>query len=82
MLRTKPQNKWYTVSTLLEAMKGAGLWSSKEQILSLEKQGKLTLPRSPNVRKDRMVNESMIIGIMKAFSPGGKGYYHYTKQTK
>lgn len=76
-LNLPAKDKWYSLSVLLEAMNEAGLWSSKEQILALEKQGLLTLPRSPNSRKDRMVTEKIIIEIMDAFSPGGKGEYHY-----
>ncbi|HEC65924.1 MAG TPA: hypothetical protein ENI23_11575 [bacterium] len=74
--------EWLRLSVLLEAMKEAGLWSSKEQIIALEKKGRLTLPRLPNKRKDRVVNEKIVIDIMDAFSPGGEGKYHYDRSTE
>lgn len=78
-LKLPERDKWYPVSVLLYALKEAGLWHSKEQLLVLEKKGKLTLPRAPNSKASRLVNETVVIDILDAFSPGGEGEYHYEK---
>jgi len=73
-----PADKWYTVGLLFDTLDEAGVsWSSQDQMRKLEKQGKLTLAKAPN--GTRQVREAHIMEIVKAFSPGGTGQWHYEK---
>lgn len=72
------EEKWYPVSTLLEALDQAGVsWSSRTALYNHEDKGRLTLPRAANNRGDRMVTGEMIQEIITAFQPGGNGEWHY-----
>lgn len=78
-------DKYYTIGKLVEALKEAGIANSVFWIYYQEEKGNLVLPRSTtNFKKAqggrklgavRMVNKKQIEAIIKAFSPGGKGYW-------
>jgi len=69
--------KYKTMKNLLRAMKEAGLPSSRATAKRWMQQGKLTPARRPNnwcVFTDQDIQE-----IIKAFSPGGRGEWHYER---
>ena len=65
--------KYYSRKDLLNAMKEAGLPSSRMWIRTVEAKGLLKSPRLPTTRKDRVYTQKQIEEIVEAFSPGGKG---------
>lgn len=80
-------NKYYTIEHLIEAFNKAGLSVSRWWIYKQEAKGNLKLPRSTtNFKKAlgtrkigfvRLVTKDQIDKIVKAFLPGGSGYYNY-----
>lgn len=69
--------RWLTSTDLLKQLQERGAsWCSRAHMHRLEEQGKLSLPRFNNSRRDRVVTQEMIDDIVKAFSPGGKGHWH------
>lgn len=70
--RMKYHNKQY----FLKKLKDAGLSSDYRWILKMEKLGKLTCPRNPTTNW-RMFTDLQIDAIIDAFSPGGKGEWHF-----
>lgn len=69
-------------SELHKRLVEAGIVSYKSKInwmnqwlYPLERKGKLMIPRHVNNPRIRLMTEDQIKGIIKAFSPGGKGYY-------
>lgn len=83
-------NKYYTISYLVVALNKAGLNVTQWWVYEQEQKGNLKLPRSTtNFKKVagikkigavRIINQEQIDKIVKAFLPGGPGYYDYTKQ--
>ena len=56
-------------------MKERGLSSGKLWVLRSERRGKLKLPKDP--RGWRKVTQREIESIVRAFSPGGKGFWSW-----
>jgi hypothetical protein len=77
MKNINPENEqWLSVRHLYEALKLHGAsWKTYYGLLNNERRGRLTLPREQTGH--RMVTASMIKEIVEAFSPGGKGEWHY-----
>lgn len=83
-------NKYYTIKDLLQAFTEAGKKVTYKWIINQEKKGNLKLPRSTtNFKKPhgfmsgrqiaavREMTGGQIQEIIKAFLPGGKGYWHF-----
>lgn len=68
---------WLKRRSLEEALEETGLASHRSSIIRWEKEGKLTCPRLPNNRGDRVFTEEQLKEIVEAFSPDGKGEWHY-----
>lgn len=67
---------WYSTRKLFTAMKEAGAdWHTYSSMLRNEYRGKLTIPK--NAKGERRFTQDMIDEIVKAFTPGGKGEWHY-----
>ena len=81
--------KRYTIKDLLNAFKEAGYPVSKSLIIRQEQKGNLIIPHSvSNFKKTRgnraigsirELSMTQIQKIVKEFSPGGSGFYDYTK---
>ena len=71
-------NKMYYFSELSRQLKEAGIPASKQTLNLWQKQGKLTLRRFPH-NQWRFATEEDLKEIIRAFSPGGKGKWHYVK---
>ena len=81
--------KRYTIRDLLKTFKEAGYPVSHMYIRRLEYKGKLILPRSTtNIKRIgddklsgavREMSMSQIQAIVRAFMPGGIGFYDYRK---
>ena len=79
--------KYYTIEELLKALNKAGLSVTRFWVYQQEEKGNLLLPRSTtNFKKAlgtrklgavRVVNRAQIEAIVKAFLPGGKGFWKY-----
>ena len=79
-------NKYYTISYLVAALNKAGLNVTQWWVYEQEQKGNLKLPRSTtNFKKVagikkigavRLVNQQQIKEIIKAFVPGGRGFWH------
>ena len=80
----------YTLKDLLAAFREAGYPVSHMWIYRQEQKGNLILPRSTtNFKKAqgrrtlgflRIFTKTQIEAIVKAFLPGGNGYYNYRKE--
>lgn len=66
----------YSSSDLINALIEAGLPHSRRTLWLWEKKGKLVSPKLPSGR--RAYTKQIIQKIIKAFSPGGKGFYRYS----
>lgn len=73
------EDRWFPVGVLMVEMGKAGCWSNRRYMYKLEDQGRLTLPRlrTPRGISDRKIKKQHIREIIAAFSPGGKGEWHY-----
>lgn len=71
--------KLYSATDLLKFMKQYGLPYSREWLYYNEKKGRLISPRLPQGRKDRAYTIKQMEDIVKAFSPGGEGYWKYNE---
>jgi hypothetical protein len=71
-----PSDKLFPVSELYKAMKPLGLATGKCWVIRHEKRGDLKLRRTPssNLKK---VTEKDIFEIIRAYSPGGTGRWHW-----
>lgn len=71
--------KYLTLKDLRQALKEAGLPSTKGSILYWEKTGKLKCRRSSYSKTHswRLFTEKEIKEIVLAFSPNGKGFWKY-----
>lgn len=79
--------KYYTISKLVEAFNEAGLTVSASWLHRQERKGNLKFERSTtNFKKPvgnrplaavRLIKEDQIPDIVKAFLPGGKGFWNY-----
>lgn len=84
-----PQPYLFTVQDLIDALKDAGLPVSRMWIYRQEDKGNLILPRSTtNFKKSagrhkhgavRILTNTQINAVIKAFLPGGSGCYDYRK---
>ena len=82
----------YTIKDLVSALNKAGLKVSQMWIYRQEAKGNLIIPRSTtNFKKPRgnrrqgavrLLSLIHIQKIVKAFLPGGKGFYDYRKEVK
>lgn len=82
--------KKYTIQDLVEAFKEAGFPVSKSWIMRQEDKGNLKLPRSTtNFKKVagtrrvgavRYFTKSQIDSVVRAFLPGGSGYFNFEKE--
>ena len=70
-------DKLYSSTDLLKFMGEHGLPKSREWLYYNEEKGKLKSPRLPHTRADRAYTVQQMEKIVKAFSPGGKGYWKY-----
>lgn len=80
-----------TIRHLVEAFEKAGMPVSQSWVRRQETKGNLKLPRSTTdfkkpqgVRKSapvRVLTQPQIDKILKAFLPGGRGYYDYEKDS-
>ena len=68
--------KYFTTKDLLARLQEENLVKTKATIIHREKKGLLRFRRSP-VHNWRMITEEDIEGIVKAWSPGGKGKWSY-----
>lgn len=73
------KTKFYTKEELLKHMEEAGLPHSYRWMLKMERLGKLVCPRTPSSNW-RQFNEHQMKGILKAFAPGGKGYWKVNEE--
>lgn len=79
--------KDYNTGVLVEAFEVAGYPKSDSWIFRQENKGNLVMPRSTTNYKKvngkigfvRELSPKMIRKIVKEFTPGGSGYYDYTK---
>ena len=79
----------YRINDLLQAFKDAGYKKSRSWVYRQEEKGNLNVPKSPTEYKKsqgtrpigfvRLMSRKMIDNIVKEFTPGGNGYYDYTK---
>lgn len=71
--------KWFTTKELYTALKEAGAnWASYDGLLDNERRGLFTAQK--NSRGDRRFTREMINEIVKAFTPGGSGEWHYDER--
>lgn len=71
--------KYSTIKDIIARLKGAGLPHSKRTILRWEEQGKLKIMRLPHSKTHarRVITEEQLEELIKAFSPGGRGWWSY-----
>jgi hypothetical protein len=83
------KRKDYTLSDLMRAFEKAGIPHDRSWYYRQEEKGNLVIPRSPTDYKKvmgirpigfvRQLTKKQIEDIVKAFSPGGSGFYDYRK---
>jgi hypothetical protein len=69
----------YSSTQLLDYMGKHGLPKSRQWLYHNEERGKLVCPRRPHKRKDRAFTLVQMEEIVKAFSPGGPGYWRHNE---
>ena len=69
------EEKFYLLNHLYKRQRALGLSSGKMWIFRQERSGRLIIRKDP--KGWRVVTEKDIEGILKAFSPGGRGYYSW-----
>lgn len=69
--------RFYKRSSLANMLKASGLSSSYMWLRRMEKEGRLTCPK---VNGRRMFTAKQIEEIIQAFSPGGRGEWHYKQK--